>query len=183
MTNPDRASALAALVAAGARTGEQTTPAPPPPARTEAVVYAGGNVERLLIGEANLTYRDDERRLVYANARPGDVILVNEGQAERLDRIGVTVDPDTDPAEVAELTATGGPATDAELEAMRAAELVAYVAQNPTERDRVRELEEARSRPRATVLAAVEPTPDADLIAAEAALEAEPPIDEDDDNA
>lgn len=165
MTSPDRAAALAALVANGARTGESMAADDVQLERTGAEVKAGGDVPRLLVRD-NVTLSYVEGGLLrYAEAGAGDTILVSATQARRLDELGVTVDVDAD-LEAVEDELEGGLATDAQLERMAAADLIAYVTQHPDERDRVRALESERKRPRATVLTATEPTPDADRDAA-----------------
>lgn len=170
-----RAAALEALVT-GTSAGGTAPSAAPAVVRTGAEVEAGGTVARLLIDKAILSYRHgsgDSSYLVYPKAKPGDVVLLSAANAARLDAAGITVDPDTDlEALAAELDNTG--VTDAQLEAMTAPELIAYVGQNPEERDRVRTLEEARAKPRVTVLGATEPTPELD---AEAAAAGTPGVD------
>lgn len=161
MTSPDRAAALAALVANGARTGESLGDSPELE-RTGNEVKAGGDTARLLVRDGVALSYVEGGILRYAQAGAGDVILVSAKQARRLDELGVTVDPDSD-LDAVEDTLEDGRKTDEQLEAMTAPELVAHVAQHPDERERVRVLEEARRNPRKTVLTATEPTPEADL--------------------
>lgn len=164
-TDSERLAALAALAI-----GQEPAPSSPAPAlivRTGREVYAGGDVRRLLVAPASLTYRE-AGRLLHADAAPGDVVLVEQSQADRLDDLGATADPDATEQELAEVKADAALPTDDVLRAMNAGELVAYVTQHPEERARVRELEEQRTGsgkgrgPRATVLAATTPTPDLD---------------------
>lgn len=159
-----RREALAALVA------RQDTPpeAEAPVVRSDREVYAGGDEPRLLIRKAStLGYRHPAGHYQRVNAEPGDVVLLTKSQAERLDRLGVTVDADSDPAEV-EVESAGDLWTDDQIKVGKAGELVAYVAQHPDERPRVRLIEEARTGrrkgdgPRPSVLKATEPTPEAD---------------------
>jgi hypothetical protein len=175
-----RAAALHALLAGN--TPGQEAPAPVVQ-RTGVTVEAGGDVERVLIAVANLTYRSGEY-LYRAAAEVGDLVLVTQDQADRLDKLGATVDPaklDELDADVQRIDATldsalaTAPApgvtlkTDEELKALKAAELVAYVGQHPDERARVRTLEEARGPvssngrgARNSVLNATKPTPEED---------------------
>jgi hypothetical protein len=171
----DRTLALEAL-AAGATAGGEV---PAPVARTGEEVYAGGDEARLLIQPAHIVYLDrsvDPPVLAYPAAGVGDVVLLTKAEAKRLDELGVTVEPSADLEEVAEELA-GGLATDAQLAAMNATDLVAYVVQNPDERERVRALEEERGdKARKTVLSATEPTPEAELeAAAQAAAQQQTP--------
>jgi hypothetical protein len=170
----DREAALAALVK-----GQPTTvlavdaSAPAPVSPTGVEVYAGGDEARLLIAPAHLNYLDGAGVMFYADAAVGDTVTLTKGQADRLDKLGVTVDPSTTPAELEE-TVGAGLWTDEQIRAGGAADLVAYVAQNPDERARVRAIEETRTGgngkgPRATVLKATEDTPLEDDEALEAA--------------
>lgn len=176
----DRAAAIHALLAGNLAGQEDPAPVI---TRTGVTVEAGGDVERVLIAVANLTYRSGEF-LYRAAAEVGDTILVTEAQAQRLDLLGATIDPNAvdEVSEAAERIDAGLEAakaatnvtpppgatlkTDDELKALKAADLVAYVGQYPDERARVRVLEEARgpSTPsgkgqRSTVMNATEPTP------------------------
>lgn len=172
MGEAERRAALAALAIGN------TTPEPPTPtlARTGREVEAGGEVRRLLVKTAStLGWGDNRGNYHRAEAVPGDVIRVTQAQADRLDGLGVTVDPDADLTDVAALD--DGVWTDEQIRAAGAVELVAYVTQNPDERPRVRTIEEARpskgaGKPgfRVSVMSATEPTPVADEAAlAEAA--------------
>lgn len=171
-TNAERAAALAALAI-----GQEPAPTPAPARAavpTGREVYAGGDVRRRLIGAAALTYRSAPNApLEHADAEPGDTILVTRQQAERLDGLGVTVDDDA-PVEAATVTPA---ASDDALRTMTAEQLVAHVTQNPDDRPRVRALELARTGkgkgrgPRATILAATEPTEVLDDDAARIAAE------------
>lgn len=158
-----RREALAALVAR-----QESTPEPEPVVeRSGREVYAGGDEARLLVKRfSTLGYMTPDGYL-RVHAVPGDTVTLTKGEAQRLDALGVTVSPDADLGDVAEEQA-GGLWTDDQLKAAKAGEVVAYVAQHPEERARVRALEEARAGkrkgdgPRATVLKATEPTPEAD---------------------
>lgn len=159
-----RREALAALVAR-----QETPPEPEAPVEpTGREVYAGGEEARILIKRAStLGYRHPSGHYQRVEAKPGDTVLLTKAQAERLDGLGVTVSPDADLEQVAQAEA-GDLWTDDQLKVAKAGELVAYVAQHPEERPRVRTLEEARTGkrkgdgPRPTVLKATEPTPEAD---------------------
>lgn len=163
-TEAERLAALAALAIGQ----EPTVPsAPRPIVRTGREVYAGGDVRRLLILPAALTYRDGARVFHY-DAGVGDVVLLDQAQADRLDRLDATAPADATEEEVAEVQADAALPSDEVLAGMGAGELVAYVTQHPDERARVRALEEQRTGkgkgrgPRATVLEATTPTPDLD---------------------
>lgn len=167
-----RAAALAALVI-----GQPTddTEAPAPLSRTGREVECGGEIPRLLVKPAStLGYRLPWGVFQRCGAVPGDVVLVSRTQADRLDALGVTVDPDADLGEVEEQQADGL-WTDDQIREANAEPLVAYVAQHPDERERVRAIEEQRKgrtgKPRATVLKATEVDPEAEA-AAQAEAEA-----------
>lgn len=184
-TQQERIDALSKFLAS-TDTGARRTA----PARVELtgnVIEAGGDVERILITSAQLTYSAGNPPVMhYPKAGPGDVVLVTARQAERLDSLGVTVESEADLGDVnAALeveAATGGAWDDERIRAAKAEEVVAYVTQNPDERARVRAIEEERSakKRRKTILDATEPTPltDADALAEAAGLEEEPPIEE-----
>jgi hypothetical protein len=127
--------------------------------RTGEEVYAGGDVARVLISPAHLTYRDERNELLHAFAVVGDTVLLTEKQAKRLDGLMVTEKPGAKKAAKKTAAATPPPAgkTDEELEAMTAAELVAHVNQNGEDKVRVRALEGKRTDPRRTVLKATAP--------------------------
>lgn len=146
----DRAEALRRLAELGVK-GDQSPEAPATVARTGAEVEAGGDVPRILVQPANLTYRTGDV-FHYPAAQVGDTVLLTAEQAKRLDGLGVTVDVDATPEDLEE--AAAGETTDEQLRVMSAADLVAYVAQNPEERDRVRALELERDAQRVTVLKA-----------------------------
>ena len=128
-------------------------------------VYAGGDVERVLVGPAHLTYREEKGgALLHAFAEVGDTVLLTDAQAKRLDGLKVTVTK----AQARKLASAPAPAaqaaapatstkTDEELEAMSAAELVAHVNQHQGDKVRVRGLEGKRDEPRKTVLKATAP--------------------------
>jgi hypothetical protein len=170
-----RAAALHALLAGN--TGQEA-PAPTI-VHTGVTVFAGGDVERVLIATTNLVYRSGEF-LYRAPAEVGDTITVLPEQAERLDKLGATIDP-TIAEEVADdaaridaalnagLAATPPPGvtawTDDQIRSAKAPDLIAYVGQYPDERARVRTIEEARGEvgtkrgARTTIMNATEPTP------------------------
>jgi hypothetical protein len=152
-----RAAALAALVI-----GQPVddTEAPAPLTRTGREVECGGEIARLLVKPAStLGYRLPWGVYQRCGAVPGDVVLLPRSEADRLDALGVTVDPDTDLGDVQEQQADGL-WTDDQIREANAEPLIAYVTQHPDERERVRALEEARKgrtgKPRATVLKATE---------------------------
>lgn len=167
-----RAAALAALVIGQP---DDAAEAPAPLTRTGREVECGGEVARLLVKPAStLGYRLSSGVFQRCGAVPGDVVLVSRAQADRLDGLGVTVDPDTDLGEVEEQQAYGL-WTDDQIREANAEPLIAYVTQHPDERERVRALEEQRKgrtgKPRATVLKATEVDPEAEA-AAQAEAEA-----------
>lgn len=140
-------------------------------ARTGREVYCGGDVPRLLVKTAStLGWGDGRGNYQRCEAIPGDVVLLTKAQADRLDGLGVTVDPATDLDDLEQLD-EDGLWTDEQVKVAKAGELVAYVTQNPGERARVRVIEEARKGtrksdgPRVSVLSATEPTPEADAAA------------------
>lgn len=161
-----RAAALAALVIGQP---SDDTEAPAPLTRTGREVECGGEVARLLVKPAStLGYRLPSGVFQRCGAVPGDVVLVSRTQADRLDGLGVTVDPDADLGEVEEQQADGL-WTDDQIREANAEPLIAYVTQHPDERDRVRAIEESRKgrtgKPRATVLKATEVDPVAEATA------------------
>lgn len=158
-----RREALAALVAR-----QESAPEPEAPVeRSGREVYTGGDEARLLVKRFSTLGYMTPAGYLRVHAVPGDVVTLTKSEAARLDALGVTVDPDTDLDAVEEQQA-GDLWTDDQLKVAKAGEVVAYVAQHPEERPRVRAAEEARSGkrkgdgPRATVLKATEPTPEAD---------------------
>lgn len=155
-TAQERAAALAALTL-GIDQGEGGDAAPALE-RTGREVYAGGDEPRLLVKRASTLGYPTAAGYQRAEAIPGDVVLLTKAQARRLDELGATVAVDADLDEVTDQQA-GDLFTDEQIAAGTAAELVAYVAQHPAERERVRTIEEQRDNPRVTVLAATEPTP------------------------
>ena len=166
----ERAAALTALAATDSGVAQA---APAPITRTGREVEAGGDVPRLLVRSAStLGYGRKDGTYVRAEAIPGDVVLLSAAQAARLDALGVTVDPDADLEEVDELLGDEDAVTDEQLGQMNAADLVAHIAQNPEDRQRVRDLEEARDKPRKTVLEATEAQPEAEASAAAGAAAA-----------
>lgn len=160
-TAAEQSAALAALTI-----GQPEPTVAQPVEPTGRDVYAGGDVRRLLIGPAHLVWPEGGTLHYATDVEVGDTVLVSAQQAARLDRIGVTVDETTDLTRTA-LEKAAGLATDEQLAAMRAPELVAYVAQHPDERTRVRDLEEQRPAPRKTVLTATDTTPEEDDAAEE----------------
>lgn len=157
MATPDRAEALRRLAELGASGATSVAADTPTVERTgNEDVYAGGDNRRLLVRRAHLSYMDKGVRH-YPEAGPGDVVLLDDRQAKRLDALGVTVDPDASDEEVED--AAAGEVTDEQLRAMSAAELVAHVGQHPDHRERVRALEEERDedKRRKTVLEATDP--------------------------
>lgn len=171
----ERAAALAALAIGVTPDGEAA--AAPALVRTGRTVEAGGEEARLLIRRASsLGYMTPNGRQTI-KAVPGDVVLLTKHEANRLDKLGVTVAADSDLGEVEdEVEGTGY--TDEQLATMGAADLIAFVGQHPDQRARVRELELAKkeSKQRSTVLDATEPTPEHDADA-----EAEHAAHQDDD--
>lgn len=151
----ERAAALAAL--------SLGVDAPPPPAPglelTGRTVPAGGDLERVLVKRASsLGYVVDG---VYhrAGAVPGDVILIDQAQADRLDGLGVTLTREAFDAPDPEPSGVEDEGSDAHLDSLGAPDLIAYVIQHPEAAGRVRELELARpeNKQRSTVLAATDP--------------------------
>lgn len=179
MSSMDRAEALARLAALGV-TNDVTsvTEQEQGPALTGDEVYAGGDVKRVLVKAAHLVYYDkDLRDLVRPEAVIGDTVTLTDAEAKRLDAAGATMTPKdakaattSAPVVVPAVPAgdpsagqpTGNPAgtvatstkTDDELGAMNAGELVAHVNQFEGDKARVRSLEQARPKPRETVLKA-----------------------------
>lgn len=164
MADTSRAAALAKLAELGVKADPAALAAESAPVKgTGEEVYAGGDVKRVLIGPAHLTYRDERNELLHAFAELGDTVLLTEKQAKRLDGIGATA-TEADAAKLAKAPATPAPTgaepsskTDEELEAMNAAELVAHVNQHAGDKVRVRGLEGKRDEPRKTVLKATAP--------------------------
>lgn len=174
----DRAAALAHLLA-GTTPGVEVAAPAPKIVPTGREVYAGGTIARVLLTNANLIYLTDDVPPAQqrADAHPFDTVLLDKAQADRLDKLGVVIDPaklEEANAEVAKVPApdpakppTGLPPVSGELltdDAIRtgkAEDLVAYVGQHPEQRARVRALEEERveSKRRSSVLNATEPTP------------------------
>lgn len=155
-TASERAAALAALVA-GVTVDEGGGTAPALE-RTGAEVYAGGDVARLLVMDAPSLGYVKGGLYIRAEAVRGDVVLLTQKEAARLDAAGATVSPDADVTEVAAQQAAGVP-TDEEIAAMGAAALVAYVGQHPDEAPRVREVELGKTakNQRKSVLEATDP--------------------------
>ncbi len=173
-----RAAALAALLT-GTPAGEAA--AEPPVLPTGREVYAGGTVRRFLKHHASIQYPTDDKPPVLqrAVAVPGDIVLLPEGEAARLDSLGATIDEaDLDtPTPVEADIRDDGTWSDAKLAGANVSDIAAYVGQHPDERPRVRTVEEAKTKPRAGVLSATEPTPEADAeraaqVAAKAAEDA-----------
>lgn len=156
----DRAEALRRLAELGVKTDPGASTDEASVTRSGDEVYAGGDVARLLVKDAHLTYREGGD-LVSAFASPGDTILITAEQAKRLDGLGVTVEADASDEDLE--AAADGEVTDEALRTMSAADLVAYVAQNPEERDRVRALELEREQQRVTVLKATAAEDDEEL--------------------
>lgn len=188
MTSPDRAAALAALaVSTGAGTippapAPSSTP-PPAPSPADGGVYAGGEVAVVMTrSDVPLVYVVDGVQRYADPVAKGETAHVTRKQADRLLGLGWAVTPGENVEEALE-ELEDGKLTDDQLGKLKAADLVAYVVQHPEERERVRALEEERKDPRKTVLTATEPTPEADLAAAERALdEASRAGSEDDDD-
>jgi len=171
MQDSTRAAALAKL----AELGVKADPTATSPAEVTVTVsdkepvYAGGDVERVLVGNAHLTYREEKGgQLLHAFAEVGDTVLLTSAQAKRLDGLKVTVTK-AQAKKLADAPAEATPAatpegttakTDDELKAMNAGELVAHVNQNPEDKVRVRALEGQREQPRTTVLKATSPDGD-----------------------
>lgn len=151
-TTATRSEALGALLAGNP--GEEG-PAPARPLTVTGLdVYAGGTLPRLLVAPAVLAYRTPDGVLEHAEATVGDTVLVDEEQAARLDRLGVTAPAGSTP----QVTAPGA-VTDEELAAMGAADVIAWAGQHPADRPRIHALEAAKrpSKQRATVLEATNP--------------------------
>jgi hypothetical protein len=170
MQDSTRAAALAKL----AELGVKADPTATSPAEVTVTVsdkepvYAGGDVERVLVSPAHLTYREEKGgQLLHAFAEVGDTVLLTSAQAKRLDGLEVTVTK-AQAKKLGEAPAAPAPAaapdasttTDEDLQAMSAAELVAHVNQHPGDRVRVRALEGQRDEPRVTVLRATAPDGD-----------------------
>lgn len=155
MAQTDRSAALARLAELGAKPELGVTADEPAVKRTGDEVYAGGDEARILVRDAHLTYREGGD-LLHAFANPGDTVLLTKTQAKRLDELGVTVEPDASDEELEAASSDDGKATDEQLRAMSAAELVAHVGQNPDDRERVNalELERDEDKRRSTVLKA-----------------------------
>lgn len=156
MVDNARAEALRQLAALGVKAdptavAQEATA----PTRTGEEVYAGGEVARILIRDAHLTYKEGTE-LLHAFAVPGDTVLLTAKQAKRLDDLEVTQDPDAEPEVAAEEPTVIG-TTDEELEAMTAPQAIAHVNQHPEDRVRMRALEGKRDNPRVTVLKATAP--------------------------
>lgn len=161
MADSSRAAALAALRDLGVKDTGANTVEEPKVERSGNEVPAGGDVARLLVKPAHLTYRQDGE-LRYPEAGVGDVVLLTAAAAKRLDELGATVDPDATEEEVE--AATDGEVTDEQLRAMSAGDLVAHVGQHPEHKGRVRDLELERDadKQRVTVLKATEASDDED---------------------
>lgn len=152
----DRAEALRRLAELGVKADPTATRQEPAAVeRSGDVVEAGGDTERILVRSANLTYREGGE-LRHAFAEPGDTVLLTAKQAKRLDALGVTVEPSASDEELEAAASEDGTVTDEQLRTMSAADLIAHVAQNPDDRDRVRtiELERDEDKRRKTVLEA-----------------------------
>lgn len=169
-----RAAALAAVLQQHAGVAPASEPVTVQP--TDRIVYAGGDVMRLLVKNApTLGYALPGGSYQVCGAVPGDYVKVTQQQADRLDKLGATLDPDNLPEVEAE-PIDPDVVTDDDLAGMKAADLIAYVGQNPDERARVKALEEAKGdKARTTVLEACADTPeeDAEAEARAAALAAQ----------
>ena len=162
MSTNDRAEALARLAALGVTNDLTASTATAPAVELSGdEVYAGGDVKRVLIKEAHLTWTDN-RELMRAETVVGDTVLITEAQAKRLDALGATAKP-ADVKAAAKANASEGD----QLESMKAADLVAHVNQHPEDRAKVLELELAKpeAERRATVVKAAQP--DEDLLSGE----------------
>lgn len=181
-----RAEALAQLAALGVTNDLTETVVEPKLELTGDEVYAGGDVARILIRPAHLTYREGTPpELLYAEAKVGDTVLLDKAQAKRLDELGATTTkakaskapapvevPSVPEHQLGEDVTDGTPdtpaapssVTDEELGAMKAGELIAHVNQHNGDKARVYALELARPEPRSTVLKASSPhDPDEEL--------------------
>lgn len=153
-TSSARREALARLAELGARPDVEATDDAVEVADNGTRVYAGGDVARLLLSPAHLVYVEDKvKRHVFPAV--GDVILVDQAQADRLDGLGVTC-PLEEAPEV--IDKGDGEVTDEDLAHSSAEDLIAYVTQNPEERARVRAIEVATrgEKARKTVIDATE---------------------------
>lgn len=163
----DRKAALALLANLGVTNDltEAKTEAPAVKA-TGAEVYAGGDVPRLLVLDAHLTYRSaDGKELLHAFATPGDTILVTQEQADRLDSLKVTSDAGDQDEEEDQGEEEPSPENDEAAEKFRsmgAEELVAHANQHPEDHATILalELERPQSQRRVTVLKAANPNGD-----------------------
>lgn len=136
MTSTDpRAEALAAYVDAEQANAEAR--ASLPTATGEEV--GDGNTTRMVVA-SRFPFIDGDG--LYQQAQRGDLVHVKRDQAERGEALGALIDPDNPPTP--EPASTGRDASDEDLAAMKAPNLVAWVNANPGERDRVRSLEENR---------------------------------------
>lgn len=156
-TATERAAALASLVA-GITPGDEGGDAAPALVRTGREVEVGGDVPRLLVMEAPALGYVKGGVYVRVEAKVGDVVLLTQKEADRLDAAGATVSPDAD-LDVVEGQKAAGVPTDEEFATMGAAALVAYVAQHPDDAARVREVELGKTakNQRKSVLEATDP--------------------------
>lgn len=139
--SPARLAALAALT--GGEAGAQALVDTFTPTGIDH--DAGGTVPRTLLMGAGITWVSDIG-LERVDAGKGDTVHVTQSEADRLDRLGVT----TTAADA------GTPPPSDGLADMTADDLVAVLASQPALAARIRELEEARPKPRKTVLAALD---------------------------
>ena len=145
-----RTAALAALVG-------PTAPAVSPagPVASGIVLEAGGDVEVLLLGTANLGHPTPDGHRARVRGYRGDVARVTEAQAERLIRLGAARATDTalDESEDEE-------ADDAQLDALSADDLKALAGTSVEAATRVLAYESAKapSKQRPTVIEAANAT-------------------------
>ncbi len=136
-----RAAALAALAAADAQVEAEATALAP--TGTEA---GDGPVERLVKSDRFMFLDSDGG---YQIAVRGDTVYLTEEQATRGDELAATIDPAKTSAPPTEepvgFAATGN-----------IGEAVAYINAHPDETDAIRATEQAREKPRKTVLDALD---------------------------
>jgi hypothetical protein len=150
----DRASALAALLADAGAPSPATLGLP-----NGEELDAGGNVQRVVIADrVNVILLNAAGdRVGFVQGKRGDVLNLTEADAVRLEKLKSV-------AELGQLALPESQRLPSEdvLRAMTAPEVVAHVNAHPEDRERVREVEEARPRPRTTVLAHLDNVEDRD---------------------
>lgn len=164
----ERTAALAKLAALAGKAGAGADASAPAVRPSGATIFGGGDVPRLVLSPVHIAYRDDVLGdLVRPDVKVGDIVSLDEGQAARLEGLGVVCAPDDvtvdAPAPVVDAPpAPGGVVDDATILAFSVADAVAYVNQHPDERPRVRALEEGKGEKARTTLLSALADPDAD---------------------